>query len=128
MIGKIFRCFVPYYDSQKSAMSIKSRPALVLAKADDGDYIILPVSTITHKENINPKYDIKVEPVEYPKLKFQKVSYIRTHKQTVVHRTDIGSEISDLRAEYEDLYLEVLQKREEFNESITEQALKKSPL
>ena len=125
MIGKIYKCFTPYYDSQKRAMSMKSRPALVLAKADADDYIVLPVSTITHKENIDPYYDIEVDPALYPKLNFQKVSYIRTHKQTVVNRANLGDEISTLCKEYEDLYLEVLTKREEFSKNITEQALAK---
>ena len=104
---------------------MKSRPALVLAKADADDYIVLPVSTITQKENIDPYYDIEVDPALYPKLNFQKVSYIRTHKQTVVNRANMGDEISNLCKEYEDLYLEVLTKREEFSKNITEQALAK---
>ena len=36
----------PFYDLKIHQMSYKARPALVLAKADAEDYVILPVSSV----------------------------------------------------------------------------------
>ena len=96
---------------------------LVLAKADDDDYVVLPVSSIPDKRNIDPVYDVKIDLELYPKLNLTKTSYVRTHKQTVVHRASLRDEIGDLKFEYADLYLEILEKREAFNNLITQQAL-----
>ena len=52
-----------------------------------------------------------------------RTSYVRTHKQTVVHRANLRDEIGDLKSEYEDLYLTILERREAFSNSITQQAL-----
>lgn len=123
MIGKICKAMTPFYDQTKHQMSYKARPALVLANADVDDYVILPVSTISVKTNINPVYDIEVDPKLYPKLNLNKVSYVRTHKQTIIHRANLGDEIGNLKLNYEELYLKILEKREEFSSSITEQAL-----
>lgn len=123
MIGKIYKARTPYYDQVTHAMSYKARPALVLGKADSDDYVVLPVSSISIKANIDPVYDIKIDPSLYPKLNLKHVSYVRTHKQTIVHRTNLRDEIGDLKSEYEDLYLQILEKRETFSNSITQQAL-----
>lgn len=123
MIGKICKAMTPFYDKTKHQMSYKARPALVLANADIDDYVILPVSTISVKTNINPVYDIEVDPKLYPKLNLNNVSYVRTHKQTIIHRANLGDEIGNLKLNYEELYLKILEKREEFSNSITEQAL-----
>lgn len=123
MIGKICKAFTPFYDQKTHKMSYKARPALVLAQADMEDYVILPVSSISIKTNIDPVYDVEIDPRLYPKLNLQKVSYVRTHKQTVVHRANLGGEIGDLKAEYEDLFLEILSKLDEFNKSIMNQVL-----
>lgn len=123
MIGEIRVIRLPYYDKEMHRDSFKVRPALILAKADADDYVILPVSSVTHKENVNIHFDVEVEPELYPRLKLKKTSYIRTHKQTVAHRSNIGDCISDLKGEYEELWLHVLELGEEFSKNITEQAL-----
>ena len=123
MIGKIYKARTPFYDQATHHMSFKARLALVLAKADDDDYVVLPVSSIPDKRNIDPVYDVKIDLELYPKLNLTKTSYVRTHKQTVVHRASLRDEIGDLKFEYEDLYLEILEKREAFNNLITQQAL-----
>lgn len=123
MIGKIYKARTPFYDQATQQMSYKARPALVLAKADNDDYIVLPVSSISNRSNIDPVYDIEVDPAFYPKLHLRNTSYVRTHKQTVVHRANLRDEIGDLKSEYEDLYLKILEKREAFSDSITQQAL-----
>lgn len=123
MIGKIYKARTPFYKQATHQMSFKARPALVLAKADYNDYVVLPVSTIPNKNNIDPVYDLKIDPVLYPKLNLSQVSYVRTHKQTIVHRSDLGDEIGNLKFEYEELYIEILAKREAFSNLITQQAM-----
>lgn len=123
MIGKIYKAFTPYFNQATHKMTYKARPALVLAKADQDDYVVLPVSTISIKANIDPCYDVEVDPALYPQLNLDRVSYIRTHKQTIVHRANFGAMIGDLKTEYEDLYFEVVAKREAFSNFITNQSL-----
>lgn len=123
MIGKIYKACTPYYDRATHTMSYKARPALVLAKADADDYVVLPVSSISVRSNIDPVYDIEIDPSLYPKTNLTHTSYVRTHKQIVVHRASLYGEIGDLKSEYEDLYLTILERREEFSNSITQQAL-----
>ena len=115
MIGKIYKARTPYYDQATHTMLYKARPALVLAKADADDYVVLPVSSISN--------DIEIDPSLYPKINLTRTSYVRTHKQTVVHRANLRDEIGDLKSEYEDLYLTILERREAFSNSITQQAL-----
>lgn len=122
MIGKIYSSVTPFYDSVKGTNSFKRRPVLILSGPRNNDYTILPVSTISHKENIDQEYDVKVEPNAYPKLNLARTSYIRTHKQTTVHQASLVKEISDLKAEYEDLYLVVLEKLEDFNKMVMNHA------
>lgn len=122
MIGKIYSSVTPFYDSVKGTNSFKRRPVLILSGPRNNDYTILPVSTISHKENIDQEYDVKVEPNAYPKLNLARTSYIRTHKQTTVHQASLVKEISDLKAEYEDLYLVVLEKLEDFNKMVMDHA------
>lgn len=91
-------------------MDYKARPALVLAKADAEDYVVLPISSISIKANIDPLYDIEINPVSYPKLNLKNISYVRTHKQTIIHRANLRDEIGDLKLNYEELYFEILEK------------------
>lgn len=123
MIGEIYKARTPYYDQATHTMLYKARPALVLAKADADDYVVLPVSSISNRANIDPAYDIEIDPSLYPKINLTRTSYVRTHKQTVVHRANLRDEIGDLKSEYEDLYLTILERREAFSNSITQQAL-----
>ena len=123
MIGEIRTALTPYFDTKTNKKQFKGRPILVIAQADTQDYVALPVSSITRRYNIDPIYDIEVIPSVYPMLNLDNVSYIRTHKQTIVHMGEIGKKIGDLRNDYPDLFLEVLSKREQFSNEITRQAL-----
>lgn len=123
MIGEIRKALTPFYDLRAQRMSFKSRPALLIAKADDFDYVALPVSSITRRENLNPTYDIEIDPAAYPNLNLRAVSYARTHKQTIVNAREIGGLISNMAKEYPDLYLSILEKREEFSKEVSKQAL-----
>ena len=123
-IGEIRKTITPFYDNVQGRMSTKSRPALVIAQADSDDYVVLPVSRITRQNNRDATYDVKVDPADYPLLNLNAVSYVRTHKQTVIHRAEIGDLIGDLKSNYEDLYLLILELRERFSKEITNQALR----
>lgn len=101
----------------------KFRPALILAQADDSDYVVLPISSVSIRKNLDAIYDIEIDPKEYPKLNLNKLSYIRTHKQTIMNKAEILGLIGNLKQEYEDLYLQVLEKRDEFNADITSRSL-----
>lgn len=123
MIGEIRKIITSFYDLKNNKISFKSRPALIIAKADKKDYVVLPISTIIIKSNRDLEYDIEIEPTKYPKLNLQKISYVRTHKQTIINTAEIGDFIGDMKNNYEELFLEILEKREKFSKSITEQAL-----
>nr|DAN02350.1 MAG TPA: endoribonuclease [Caudoviricetes sp.] len=125
MIGEIRKIITSYFDIMQEKKLFKFRPALIIAKADANDYIVLPISRVTRKENLHPVYDIKIEPSRFPKLNLSSVSYVRTHKQTVVHIAEISTLYGSIKDCYEELYLEILEKREQFSQEITNQALGK---
>ena len=124
MIGEIRKTLTPFYNKKTHRNDFKSRPALVIAKADSEDYVILPVSRVTKAENRDPVYDIPVDPAIYPDLNLTSMSYIRTHKQTIAHTAELGDKIGDLKNNYPDLYDNVLAKREAFSVEISRQAKK----
>ncbi len=95
MIGKIYSSVTPFYDSKKGMNSFKRRPVLIINGPRNNDYTVLPVSTVTHTEHIDSEYDVRVEPDKYPKLNLNRISYIRTHKQTTVHRASLTKEIGE---------------------------------
>ena len=122
MIGKICIAIFPFYDIKLKKNLYKQRPVLIIGEAINNDYTILPVSTITKKENIDIYYDIAIDPEKYPKLNLDKYSYIRTHKQTVIYKDMIKGEISDLKEEYLEIYSDILNKLKEFNIKLIEKA------
>jgi len=124
LIGEVRNIRVPYYDKVKKAMGFKVRPAIIIANADADDYVVIPVSKVSDPSKIDPVYDVPVDPAQYPMLGLTVKSYIRTHKQTVVHTTLISKCLGDIKVNYEELFLEVLEKREDFSKSITEQAIR----
>lgn len=125
MVGKIYKIITPYYDRQVGGMRFKSRPGLIVSNPNgyDLDYIVLPVSRIKQKQYIDPKYDVKIEKNKYPLLNLNEDSYIRAGKQTNVNRSSIGDMISDMKSNYEDKYLDVLDIMQEFNKDLVDKAI-----
>lgn len=119
MTAEIRKIITPYYDKKSKSTKFKSRPGIIL-KEINGDYVIIPVSTISDKSRIDPYYDVPVSTHDYPNLNLSHDSYIRTNKQTVVNKADIDGKISDLHSEYPELFSWVIDKIEEFNNSIIE--------
>lgn len=123
MIGKAYVSVTPYYDNQQQCMKFKKRPVLVIGQADKDDYVILPISKISHSENIDPYFDIPMEISDYPLMNLQYKSYIRTHKQTVVHKNSLVHMITDFSANYADTYIDAIAKIEEFQKDIVDKAI-----
>ncbi len=123
MIGKIYSSVVPFYDRKAQKNGYKKRPVLIIAGPRNNDYTILPISTVSIKENLDSDYDVEVDPGKYPLLNLKQLSYIRVHKQTTVHQASLTTEISDLREAYGDLYIDVLARLEKYNEQVISQAL-----
>ncbi len=123
MIGKIYSTVFPYYDSITQKNSFKKRPVLIIGGPRNNDYTVLPISTVTKKANLDPEYDLEINPANYPLLHLDKLSYVRVHKQTTIHKVSLTSLIGDMKNEYADLYLKVLEKLEEFNKITIDNAL-----
>jgi uncharacterized protein YifN (PemK superfamily) len=96
---------------------------LILAGPRNNDYTVLPVSSISITKNIDPEYDIKLDPAVYPLLGLKKVCYIRTHKQTTVHMSSLTSCMGNLKTNYESLYIEIMEKLEKFNQEVVDSAI-----
>ena len=123
MIGKAYVSTFPFYNNRSHKMDFKSRPVLIVGQADPTDYVILPISRVTNKDNIDSDYDFEITKKSVPLMNLAQTSYIRTHKQSVVHVGELTKEIIDFRKEYPDIYLDVIAKMEEFQKKIVDNAL-----
>ena len=122
MIGMVCTSVFQYYDSSQKKMAFKGRPILVIGKADAGDYVALPISRVTKKENLHKRYDYRIDPASYEKLNLKAISYIRTHKQSIVHEGEITRQLVDFRKEYPAAYKEVIKLVEEFQKELIRKA------
>lgn len=124
MIGKVCYSLMPFYNAAAKTNAFKSRPVLIIGVADSGDYNVLPLSRVTNSRMIDKDYDIPVSPAAYPKLNLKAPSYVRVHKQTVVNRNSISlNNMSDMKVEYPDLFIDILSKLEYYNKRLLENAL-----
>jgi len=123
MIGKIYSSVIPFYDSIKQTNSYKKRPVLIISGPRNNDYTVLSISTITKRSNLDNEYDIEINPNNYPSLNLNKLCYVRVHKQTTVHKASLTSLIGNMKEDYQELYLLILEKLETFNHQILNNAL-----
>ena len=123
MIGKIYWSVFPYYDRKAGKNSFKKRPVLIINGPRNNDYTVLPVSSVSIKSNLDPEYDIEIDPANYPALGLVKVCYIRTHKQTIVHQASLTTQLGDMKKDYEELYLRIMLKLEQFNRDVMDSSL-----
>lgn len=123
MIGKAYWAIFKFYDNSLHKMAFKKRPVLIIGQADDKDYIVLPISRVTQKEYLDSHYDFELQVSEYPVLSLKAVSYIRTHKQTVINKGELVDCIADFRNEYSDAYISVLALVEDFQKKLVDEAL-----
>ena len=104
-------------------MSFKSRPVLIIGQADTSDYIVLPISRITNRHNLDSYYDVEINPSNVPLMGLTSTSYIRTHKQSIVHSGELTRQITDFKNEYFEIYLDVMSKVEEFQKNLITNSL-----
>lgn len=123
MIGKVCISVTPYYDRRTQRNSFKRRPVLILGDLRNNDYTVLPISRVTIQVNLDPEYDIKIDPSVYPNLCLNCISYVRTHKRTTVHSAAVTNVIGDMKNDYPDLYVDVLAKVEEYDKSLINGAI-----
>lgn len=124
MIGKAYISIFQFYDKNQNRMNYKKRPVLIIGKADDSDYVILPISSVSNRSKLNPVYDYPISPLTVPSMGLKVASYIRTHKQAVVHKGSLTKEIINFKKEYPDDYKKVLLKVEEFQKELIANAIK----
>lgn len=122
MIGKAYVSTFQFYNNRTHRMEFKNRPVLIVGKADATDYVILPISRVPNCTNLDSDYDIKIEPQDVPLMNLKQTSYIRTHKQAVVNAGELTKEIVDFKSEYQDKYINVIVKMEEFQKKIIDNA------
>lgn len=126
MIGTVCISAFPYYDSKNHKMSYKGRPVLVIGRADDSDYVILPISRVTKRENLDTHYDYELNPETYADtpLRLSEVSYVRTHKQAISNEGEITKEVFDLKHSFPETYAEIINLVEEFQKKLISNARK----
>lgn len=123
MIGKVYLSVVNYYDSKTHTTRRKGRPVLIVAGPRNNDYTVLPISTIKNRQNLDPDYDVLIDPSARASLSLADECFIRTHKQTTVHEGALIKEKGDMKKNQEDLYLTALEKMEDYQRQILNQAL-----
>ncbi len=124
MIGTVCISAFKYYDSAKRRMAFKGRPVLVIGKADDSDYVVLPISRVTKRENLDAYYDYEIRPETYADsaLKLSAVSYVRTHKQAVLNEAEITKQVMNLKEEFPEDYNKIIDLVEEFQKKLINNA------
>lgn len=122
MIGKAYISVFKFYDNKNHKMSFKKCPVLVVGQADAANYVILPISRVTNKANLDDYYDVEITPNAVPLMNLTQTSYIRTNKQGVVNIGELTKEIVDFRKEYADTYRIVIEKMEEFQKKLIKEA------
>lgn len=122
MVGKAYVSTFQYYDNRQHKMAFKNRPVLIVGKSDTKDYVILPISRVTNKQHLDPHYDIEIKKQDFPFMNLKADSYIRTHKQSVIHEGELTQYIIDFRSEYNDTYKNAIEKMKEFQDNIVKNA------
>ena len=123
MIGKVCGFVMPFFNTASGVNDFKMRPVLVVGIADKDDLNVLPISKVTKRAFLSPKYDYELVPATYPLLNLTDVSYVRIHKQTVVHTASVVKQYGDMKLHYPDLFLEILTLLDAYNQMLVSDAL-----
>ena len=123
MIGKVYTSVIKFYDNNTNMTRLKARPVLIIGDERNNDYTVLPVSSVSKKANLDAEYDIELDPVKYPLLNLNKVSYLRVHKQCTVHKSSVVKKVGELKGSYPELFLEVMGKLEKWNNELLNSCL-----
>ena len=124
MIGKIYWSVFPFYDSKNSRNAFKKRPVLIISGPRNNDYTVLPISSVTKKQNLDSQYDFELDINKYPLLNLNKTCYLRTHKQTIVHQASLTTMICDFKTVYPDLFIETMTLFEQFEKEVLDNSIK----
>ncbi len=122
-VGNIYACLTEYYDREKQAIGIKSRPVLILKEPEvsgDKQYVALPVSTMLQERYRHARYDVRLEPGNYPLLKVKRSCFVRCHKQMTVYRGEIDftNWMGDVKKNYPRLWRDILSRLILFEKTI----------
>lgn len=123
MIGWYCIATFPYYNSRTNRNEFKERPMLVIGQADNTDFVTLPISKVSHRENVDIEYDVAIQISDYPLMNLRFDSFIRTHKQTITNKSSIIRLVVNVKEEYQDLWLDILSKVEIFQRNLTNTGL-----
>ncbi|MEZ3447061.1 MAG: hypothetical protein K1W30_18375 [Lachnospiraceae bacterium] len=123
MIGKAYVSTFQFYNNHTHKMEFKNRPILIVGQADSTDYVVLPISRVTNFANLDNNYDVPIEPSDVPLMNLKQRSYVRTHKQCVIHLGELTKEIVDFKNEYPDIYINIIAKMEAFQKHLIDNAL-----
>lgn len=123
LIGKVYLSVVNYYDSKTHTTRRKGRPVLIVAGPRNNDYTVLPISTVKNRQNLDPDFDLLIDPPARALLSLTDECFIRTHKQTTVHDGSLIKEKGDMKRDLQDLFLKALEKMEAYQRHILDQAL-----
>lgn len=123
MIGKVCISLVQYYDTKQKKTLMKKRPVLIISGPLNNDYTVLPISSISRRENVDYNYDIHICDEYREILNLDKDSFIRTHKQFTIHRASIYKPISDMKQLLPTFYSQVLNTMSKHQQYVMEQAL-----
>lgn len=123
MIGWYCIATFPYYNSRTNRNEFKERPILVIGQADNTDFVTLPISKVSHRENVDIEYDVAIPISDYPLMNLRFDSFIRTHKQTITNKSSIIRQVVNVKEEYQDLWLDILSKVEIFQRNLTNTGL-----
>ena len=123
MIGKVYLTYVDYYDAKTKTTRKKARPVLVVSGPRNDDYTVLPISTISKRQNLDSDYDILVDAAERTVLSLDKECFIRTHKQTPMHQAQLIKCLGDMRTDLPDLYLDAISRMEQFQAEVLNNAI-----
>ena len=123
MIGKAYVSTFQFYNNHTHKMEFKNRPILIVGQADSTVYVVLPISRVTNFANLDNNYDVPIEPSDVPLMNLKQRSYVRTHKQCVIHLGELTKEIVDFKNEYPDIYINIIAKMEAFQKHLIDNAL-----
>lgn len=118
-VGKIKSSRMPYYDNKTNSLRFKARPVLILKAEKElgmSDFTVLPISSVSFKNNIDQEFDIDVAQTTYPLLNLTKeVCYIRCGKIMTINKKNLAvNTICDLKNTYPELWQHVISRTKEY--------------
>lgn len=125
LIGQIHYSKFKYYDARSDELKFKQRPVLIIGVEKEYgpcDLTVLPVSSISKKENIVPRFDVEIPRSHYPLVGLSDkypISYCRTSKVSTVSSFDVGTKIlCQLNEAYPNLYELIKNQHNEFQKTL----------